>query len=213
MHYSEKHSRTTPPPLSHLTLPRGQNYYPLWLGQWSALMFFISYIISDPHLVISLVPLLHPMWHIFLISLTIYPDIATLSFCATLKCATLAAALHHNTQSMKLLYCISCAIFWILPSFQKMYSFHSTVCQPIKLFSISIVQIKFFFFPPGSSGLSTYIFTATEKQYSWMKIKTNNSLSRLPPPIPFGSYLRVILHMRAGRCIYREPQSRPHNAL
>lgn len=53
-----------------------------------------------------------------------------------------------------------------------------------------------FFFCPGSSPLSPYISGATEKQYSWLKIKTSI--------FSFGSYLRAILHTRTGRWIYHE---------
>lgn len=64
----------------------------------------------------------------------------------------------------------------------------------LEIISTSFIQ----FFCPGSSPLSPHISGATEKQYSWLKIKTSIF------SITFGSYLRAILHTRTGRWIYHE---------
>lgn len=104
----------------------------------------------------------------------IYIRKSTFLLCAALNNRSPSVSLY--TQSMNLYHKLSSSALHsfvrLRPGapFWKMNSFHNTVDYSIKLLSVSIVQINFFFslslslFFPGSSALSTYIYTAAERK-------------------------------------------------
>lgn len=77
----------------------------------------------------------------------------------------------------------------------------SQSCRPLYLITFYFYCSNKVLFP-GSSSLSTYIFRSLRKAIFLLETKKKPYFF---PPIPFGSYLRVIPHARAGRCVCREP--------